>query len=320
MIDYSLLQALAAVVTHQGFEKAAQKLFLTQSAVSRRIRQLEALLGEPVLIRTQPPQLTAKGTRLLNHLQQVMQLEASLGLEAALGITEQALTVRLATNADSLATWLPEALTLPLSESVPKHDPKYKPKSELEPATGAHLGTLLNFELVVEDQAVGLKRMKSGDVMVCICDSAEAVNGGRVSPLGSLRYRAVASPEFVRRYQLSSPAQLAHAPCLVFNQDDKLQHQYLSEVAGIMPTRLHVCPSSEGFLRSVHAGLGFGLLPELQFGDALASGALIDLTPGYQLDTPLYWHYWQTESPQLKTLRHHALNVARKRLIQSFAT
>ena len=61
MIDYRLLQALAAVIEQQGFEKAALQLCLTQSAVSRRIKQLEALLGQPVLLRTSPPVATAAG-------------------------------------------------------------------------------------------------------------------------------------------------------------------------------------------------------------------------------------------------------------------
>ncbi|XQF91513.1 LysR family transcriptional regulator (plasmid) [Pseudoalteromonas espejiana] len=37
MIDYQLLNALSAVISEGGFEKASKKLFITQSAVSRRI-------------------------------------------------------------------------------------------------------------------------------------------------------------------------------------------------------------------------------------------------------------------------------------------
>ena len=99
MIDYRLLQALAAVVEQGGFERAANRLCLTQSAVSHRIKQLEGIAGQPVLLRTVPPIATPTGQKLLNHLQQVRQMEASLGLDAT-NVT----TVRLAVNADSLAT------------------------------------------------------------------------------------------------------------------------------------------------------------------------------------------------------------------------
>ncbi|MCA1928414.1 LysR family transcriptional regulator, partial [Rheinheimera sp.] len=79
MIDYRLLQALAAVTEQGGFEKAAATLHLTQSAISRRIKQLESLLGQPVLMRGSPPMPTATGQLLLNHLQQVRQMETALG-------------------------------------------------------------------------------------------------------------------------------------------------------------------------------------------------------------------------------------------------
>lgn len=289
MIDYRLLQALSAVVEQGGFERAALVLHLTQSAISRRIKQLESVLGQPVLLRSSPPAPTAAGQRLLNHLQQVRQMETALGLTD----DPQDLVVRLATNADSLATWLPEALVLPEQQAV-------------------------RFDLVVEDQSVGLKRMKQGDVMACICASPQPVNGGAVMALGALRYRAVASPAFIQRYQLNQQfkQRISQAPCLVFNQDDQLQHQYLQHVAQAVPQRFHLCPSSEGFLKATLAGLGFGLLPELQMQSQLESGELVDLSPGYALDTQLYWHYWQSESPLMYQLRQNVLQVAGRFLYQ----
>ncbi|HCP56021.1 MAG TPA: ArgP/LysG family DNA-binding transcriptional regulator, partial [Pseudomonas sp.] len=71
MFDYKLLAALAAVVEQGGFERAAQMLGLSQSAVSQRIKLLEARVGQPVLLRETPPQATEVGRRLLNHVQQV---------------------------------------------------------------------------------------------------------------------------------------------------------------------------------------------------------------------------------------------------------
>lgn len=289
MIDYRQLQALAAVIERGSFERAAQMLCLTQSAISHRIKQLESLMGQPVLLRTSPVRATLAGQRLLNHLQQVKQMESALGL------TDESaeMVIRLATNADSLATWLPEALVLPEHSAV-------------------------SFDLVVEDQSVGLKRMKQGEVMACVCADAYPVNGGRSQRLGALRYQAVASPAFIRRFGLQDDltARLSQAPCLVFNQDDKLQHQYMADIASAEPQIIHRCPSSEGFLRAVVAGLGFGLLPQLQMQPYLDSGQLVDLTPDYHLDTPLFWHYWQTESPMLNYLRKNVMAVARHYLWQ----
>lgn len=55
MLDYKLLEALAVVVDQGGFERGAHYLGLTQSAVSQRIKLLEARLGQPVLVRAPDP-------------------------------------------------------------------------------------------------------------------------------------------------------------------------------------------------------------------------------------------------------------------------
>jgi DNA-binding transcriptional LysR family regulator len=63
MIDN--LKALAAVIDSKSLTEAASRLFLTQSAISRRIQQLEEALGGTLLDRTQrPPRSTALGKRV----------------------------------------------------------------------------------------------------------------------------------------------------------------------------------------------------------------------------------------------------------------
>lgn len=286
MLDYRLLEALAAVIETGGFEKAAQKLHLTQSAVSQRIRQLELKLGQPVVLRGSPPKATPFGRRLNNHLQQVKQLEMGL-IETR---QDEPLKIRMTVNADSIATWLAPALA------------------------ACPLSAQMDFDLVVEDQEVGLQRMRTGEVMACICADSRAVNGGAVSSLGHLRYRALASPEFVEQHQTYLyPEKLVEAPCLIFNHDDRLQHRFLAELSLPAPKRQHRCPSSEGFVQMALMGLGYGMLPEIQVQEALKDGKLVDVAKAFHLDIPLYWHYWQTESAALAELRkaviQHASNV-----------
>src|SRR5690554_8119014 len=78
MIDYKLLDALNAVLDQGGFERGARHLGLTQSAVSQRIKLLEARLGQPVLVRSPRLAPTPLGRKLLNHAQQVRLLESDL--------------------------------------------------------------------------------------------------------------------------------------------------------------------------------------------------------------------------------------------------
>lgn len=294
MFDYKLLAALAAVVEQAGFERAAQVLGLSQSAVSQRIKLLEARVGQPVLVRGTPPAPTEIGRRLLNHVQQVRLLERDLsGQVPALDEGGAPERLRIALNADSLATWWAQAVA----------------------AFCAEHRVLL--ELVVEDQEVGLKRMRAGDVAACVCASDRPVAGARSLPLGAMRYRALASPDFIARHfqaGVTGPS-LARAPAIVFGPDDFLQHRYLVSQGVDGSFAYHLCPSSEGFIRLTEAGLGWGLVPELQVHELLAQGKLRELQPDMPIDVPLYWHHWRNGGQLLNELTRHLQKTAVRVLV-----
>ena len=52
--DPAALECLAAIVEEGGFERAAQRLSITQSAVSQRLRALEAQVGTVLIVRSRP--------------------------------------------------------------------------------------------------------------------------------------------------------------------------------------------------------------------------------------------------------------------------
>ncbi len=54
MIDYAALRVLQTIVHCGSFERAAQLLNVTPSAVSQRIRQLEERVGTTLVIRATP--------------------------------------------------------------------------------------------------------------------------------------------------------------------------------------------------------------------------------------------------------------------------
>ncbi|MFJ7884862.1 LysR family transcriptional regulator ArgP [Pseudomonas sp. NPDC096917] len=294
MFDYKLLSALAAVVEQAGFERAAQVLGLSQSAISQRIKLLEARIGQPVLVRATPPSPTDIGRRLLNHVQQVRLLERDLqSVVPALddeGLPER---LRIALNADSLATWWAQAVG---DFCADQH---------------------LLLDLVVEDQTVGLKRMRAGEVAACLCASERPVAGARSVLLGAMRYRALASPGFIARHFPAgvSAERLPKTPALVFGPDDFLQHRYLAALGVDGGFEHHLCPSSEGFIRLTEAGLGWGLVPELQVREQLASGALLELLPDKPIDVPLYWHHWRNGGQLLEQLTAHLSRSASRWLV-----
>jgi len=294
MFDYKLLSALAAVVEQAGFERAAQVLGLSQSAISQRIKLLEARIGQPVLIRATPPSPTEIGRRLLNHVQQVRLLARALQ-SAVPALDDDGLPerLRIALNADSLATWWAQAVGDFCAE---QH---------------------LLLDLVVEDQTVGLKRMRDGEVAACLCASERPVAGARSVLLGAMRYRALASPAFIARHfpQGVSAALLPKTPALVFGPDDFLQHRYLASLGVDGGFEHHLCPSSEGFIRLTEAGLGWGLVPELQVREQLESATLVELLPDKPIDVPLYWHHWRNGGQLLGQLTEHLSRSAPRWLV-----
>ncbi|UYO75266.1 LysR family transcriptional regulator ArgP [Halomonas qinghailakensis] len=270
MFDYKLLHALATVVECGGFERAGDVLGLSQSAVSQRIKALEVRLGQPVLMRHPKLSPTPAGQRLLTHYQQVQLLERDLH-QTLPTLDNAAARLRIAINADSVVTWWASAVT------------------EICQTEGVLL------DLVIEDQEVGLKRLRDGDVAACLCSTPTPIAGARCIKVGEMHYQPLASPGYVARYFPEGPSAGAfqRAPAIVFGPHDQLQHRFLAQCGYHGHFPYHLCPSSEGFVRLASAGIGYGMVPSLQAAEQLQSGQLVSIAQGHSLTVPLYWHFWR---------------------------
>ena len=110
MFDYKLLEAIAMVVAEGGFDKAAKKLFITQSAVSQRVKQLENNIGQLLLTRTTPVRATDTGLKLIRHYRQVRILENEINDEVSVKKENGFTLIAVGVNADSIATWFIKAV------------------------------------------------------------------------------------------------------------------------------------------------------------------------------------------------------------------
>ena len=287
MIDAKLLATLAAVVDEGGFERAARRLNLTQSAVSQRIRQLEEAVGQAVLTRTQPPRPTGPGRALLRHARRVGLLEAELQADLArqyapAGTANPAeapwQTLALAVNADTLATWFTRAV-LPVLVTE-----------------------RLVLDLRVDDQERTLELLRGGEVAGCVSTRETATQGCRAEALGVMRYYCACAPAFAERWFPQGLTLKAawSAPAVVFNRDDNVHDRFLTQTLGASPESAprHHVPDSERFVDFVLGGAGYGLIPHPQADRHLASGTLVALGPA-PLPVPLYWHCWNIPSTLL---------------------
>lgn len=298
MIDYAAARAVAAVERTGSFERAAQELAVTPSAVSQRVKQLEERLGAVLIARGSPCTATETGAWLCRHMDHVGLLEKELRthLPGLAATPAPRVTLTIACNADSLATWLMPAIT----------------------AFSGATDDLIS--LAIDDQDHTADWLARGQVLAAVTSLAKPVAGCRVTALGRLRYHATASPDFVARHfpEGVTPEALAHAPGLTFNQKDQLQHDWIRQVFGetlAYPT--HWLPSSQAFVAAALGGMGWGLNPASLVAEHLRDGRLTELVPGATFDVPLYWQVSRLAAERLAPLTRALVATARAALVQS---
>lgn len=277
-LDAAQLRALSEAVRLGSLDAAARELHVTPSAVSQRIKALEAGVGRVLLVRSRPLAVTDAGAAVLRAARQVEAVAADLAGELAEGTRRR---IPLAVSADSLATWVLPAL--------------------------ASLDGLL-FELYREDEQRTTTLLRDGTVMAAVTSRAEPVAGCRVRPLGVQRYLATAAPAFAARWFPVGPTPdaLARAPHLLYDGNDDLQDRYLRAVTpalgrgGPGGPPAHRVPGTHEFATAVRLGLGWAVLLENQV--AALGDAVVVIDAARPVDVPLYWQQWKLAGETLETV------------------
>lgn len=283
------LAALDAIATHGTFEAAARALGVSTSAVSQRVRALEASLGRILVSRGTPSTMTDDGAVVLRYARQqallAQEMAGELELEATAGgpVREPGgsgspapVRLSVAVNADSLQTWFTGVLERASDRDVV-------------------------LELVVADEKRTTELLRSGRVMCAVSTAGARVAGCRVSRLGTLRYTPSIAPGLLERTRraLGHEPSAGDLPTVRFDPDDDLQDLALA-AAGLPPQRPRaLVPTAAGFAAAIEAGLGWGALPPGQ----LAAHPGLVAVPGLEaVDRELFWHRWSIASPSLDSL------------------
>ena len=296
MLDYSALSALAAVIRDGSFERAALALHVTPSAVSQRIRLLEERVGCALVVRGQPCRATETGRRLCQHMDRVQWLEQELqGALPALAPEGVArVTLPIAVNADSLATWFAPALAVFAADAP------------------------VLMEVAVDDQDHTTAWLRSGTVLAAVTGTARPAVGCNSRALCAMRYIAAASPAFVARHFASGVAagSLAQAPSLVFNTKDGLQDRWVRRLCHRhVDLPRHTLPSPQAFVTAAEVGMGWGLQPQALISSQLRDGSLVALVPDTALDVALYWQHARAATGLLDGLSREVLVAAGQALL-----
>jgi LysR family transcriptional regulator (chromosome initiation inhibitor) len=272
VFDYKLLTALSAIIEMQSFELAANKLFISQSAISQRIKLLEENIGQPILIRRQPIELTAVGEQLLSHFKKVQQLENELLPELLPNKPTKPMKISLVLNADSMATWFIKAVTPVLKEH------------------------LVELNLLIAHEENTLDKLRTGEAVGAVSAVKKPLKGYQSIELGKMNYCLVSSKSFQKKYFAEgvTKSSLKMAPAISYDLKDDMHARFIVKHFGLASSEYycHSVRSSEAFVELAKQGVAYCLLPELQIKAELASGELIKLCPEKQLIQTLYWHSW----------------------------
>lgn len=277
------LETLLAIAEGGSFDAAAQRLHVTPSAVSQRVRALERFAGQVLVRRASPAEITAAGAPLMRLGRQLRLLAAETAQELG---SEAVVELAVAVNADSLATWFRPVIAA-VAES---------------PATA--------LRLFVEDESSSHDLLRRGEVLAAVTSEPQPVQGCSVEPLGTLRYVPAAAPGLIERHRRGRGLDWAAAPTVVFNEKDRLQDRVLAAHGVDRPPVVHRVPSSADFLEAVRLGLGWAAIPEPQFGPCASAGDLVRLPGTATVGVALYWQRWRLESPALDALTTRVRQVA----------
>ncbi|HYR35482.1 MAG TPA: LysR family transcriptional regulator [Burkholderiales bacterium] len=254
------LETLLWVVRLGSFRAAANRLNITQPAVSVRIRQLERTAGGKLFLkgsyRAKP---TPLGREVAAHAEQV--IAACEDLEGRFAAGEDLRGPIRIGVADTFAmTCLPE-----LMRQIEKRFPRARA------------------EIRVDFSALLDASLRSGDLDVAVLTAPAPSPLVTVEPLAPLELRWVASPKLALRKGALKPADLAPLPIIT---NPNPSHLYTSitgwfAAAGVQPAHLNTCNSLVIMTRLALEGAAISLLPVAILRREISSKALrvLNVTP-----------------------------------------
>ncbi len=229
------------VVMLRSFTRAAEKLHLTQSAMSSRITILEQELGVALLDRRDKQfRITQAGQRFFGHAERLLELQREIKAEIGTGAFRP-VALKVGAFESASHSWLMDWV-----RSVHKANP------------------MLALELTVETSPVLVDLLARGTLDLVIAAMPASGAGVRSLALPTMEMAFVGHVEHHRRRRWTT-AQLAALELITFQRGSQ-PHVALLDLlnqAGVEPLRIHTVSSISAMSQLVEDGLGVATLPTL---------------------------------------------------------
>ncbi len=238
-MNLRFVEAFYWVASLKSISRAAEKLFLTQSAMSSRIATLEEELGILLLDRRDKQfKLTVAGARFLVYAEKLLALQREVKAEMGSG-APMAVSMRIGAIESVLHSWL-----IPWLEKLRTDHPG------------------LELELTVETTPILTDQIQRGTLDVVFAALPASSAGVRNHTLNPMDMAFVGNPLLhkKRNYRLD---ELAEMELLTFQKGSQ-PHVTLLDVFKrhkLVPKKVHAISSISAMVQLVQGGFGVALLP-----------------------------------------------------------
>jgi DNA-binding transcriptional LysR family regulator len=241
-MNQRFVEAFYWVATLKSMTRAAEKLFMTQSAISSRVAALEEELGILLIDRRDRQQfaLTNAGMRFLNYAERLMTIHRQIRDE--LGTEDDGVhLLRVGAIESALHTWL-----IPLLEHLRSVHPH------------------LQLELTVEITPVLVEAVKRGALDLVFAAQSISAPDIRSRPLPTMEMVFVGASHLKRRAPYTLAEIVSHE-MMTFQRGSQPHLALLEQLraAGLEPPRLHAVSSIPAMVRLIESGFGIATLPAI---------------------------------------------------------
>jgi len=262
MHDLNAIPVFAAVIEQGSFSKAAEKLGITKSAVSKRISSLEGQLGVKLLHRsTRQLSLTEAGEHYFKYAAQA--LDAAKHAENAASKLQQ-------TPQGTLRISTPMSFGhLHVAPIIPKFLTQF-------PQISIHMDMKDTWSDIINEGFDIVLRAGT------LPDSS--LFARQLAPLHSV---LCASPEYLNQYGIPhSPQELLQHNCILYTYHTVINEWVFvknDEQQTVQITGNYQVNNSEALQESLVQGLGIGRLPTFIAGNTIKSGKLLPVLCDYKM-------------------------------------
>jgi DNA-binding transcriptional LysR family regulator len=262
MSELDDLRSFVEVVDSGGFNRAAARLGLSKSIVSRRIARLEAELGTRLISRTtRGISPTEAGLEFKQRSERIL---AELD-EAREAVAQHAGEVVGRLRLSAPLAFGERHLIPVLADLVKRH-----PRLQLDVSFSDRLVDLVGERY---DAAVRLGNLRDSSLVA--------------RRVASVRLHVVASPAYLARHgRPETPQDLLSHECLIYPGQSVPDWRFRAgkRTISVRPTGRVYTDNGEAMLQWAIAGLGIAVLPSFLASDAIESGALVPLLLDYLAD------------------------------------